>query len=218
MKHFMIFLGLLICLMTDLYAFEMWNGISTEMNMNEIIINLKNIFQDTSTNKIGNGWGKDKPEIFSDNNNAYKDSANYPNDLVTYWFLTELPAYHAGSSPIVYFWNSKFFAIRIPFAADDGIVFQAAKEKYGNNYKIVNENYAIGGNDVRTLKTYIWETVEKIVYLHCDPKNGTWHPGILTVINKQLLNEYKQEQLKLQEQRRQEQEARRNAANSGVKL
>jgi len=203
----------------SLFAFEMWNGITTEMSMDSIISRLKTIFEDTLRNKSGDGWGKGKPEIFFVD--TYQQSRIYPDDLISYWFRSEVPTYHflyTNSSPVVYFRNNKLFAIRVPFAADADIVFNAAKEKYGSNFEKLTENYPLYSGEKRVITIYKWETNEKTVYLHSDPKNGTWQPRIITIINKQLFEEYKQEQIRKDEKNRQELEEQRRAANDGVKF
>jgi hypothetical protein len=219
MKKMFLYLLFILFISPTVFSFEMWNGITTEMSMDHIIAQLRNFFQDTTRNKAENGWGKDKPEIYFADASQY--SRIYPDDLITYWFRTEVPAYHfmhTGSSPMVYFRNNRFFAIRIPFAADADVVFNAAKEKYGNRFETITENYTLYNGEKRLLTIYKWDTNEKIVYLHSDPKNGTWQPRVLTVINKQLLDEYKQEQINRDEQYRQEREAQRRAANPGIQF
>ena len=195
----------------NLFSFEMWNGLTTEMSRNELLNRLRNILQATSTLEISGNLTVFHGDMY----NLNREFSSIRLSGVR--FITQLPAYYPEPRRYIdiYFYEDQFFSISVPFAADLEIILNGAIQHYGNDFQVIPDRI---GSQRRLINVHRWETNDRIIFLHGWPNNLISEPRVLTAINRKIIDDFNIRQARQLEQRRIEQERERTEANSGVQF
>lgn len=216
-----VFLLSLIILQINLYAFEMWNGLNSDMNERQLIQRMQQIVNEEPNIRKGINGGKSTNVSFGIfKGNMEHLNRIFPNrsqNLSSIYFVTRNETYrHFDTSPMLYFYRDIFFAVQIPFSyqIEQETLVQGLTNSYGQPIEIIRQT---GWNkDNRVTLVYKWETNDKIIYLHPIYEHNRQESDILTIINKSALQAYTNEIEQRNREYELETERRNREANQGL--
>ncbi|MFP3043237.1 hypothetical protein LQZ19_15585 [Treponema primitia] len=178
-KHIMLVLAIfyMFILSSHLFAFDLWNGLNTDMTKDQVVLKAREVLRVTNPNQESFGA---KLDIF----NLDKANLNnqFPENLVEIDLSSPLPDYihvYYLNDPIpnvsIFFSNNKLLAVRTLWEISSAQLFEMIKSQKGNPTEIIIATNNFNGV---SLPCYIWEESEKVTY--CTGKN-------MCVVNKQLI-------------------------------
>jgi hypothetical protein len=206
---------------SGIFAFDLWNGLETTLPKREVIECAKTILQATEYWEYSESiFSRTKEELKEDLEifafDKWQLNGQFPKRCTVVFFKTELPGFSHNisrdPSVVLYFYNDILFAIKIIWGVNFDDMFIATKEQFGNQDEIIEMNGE--NNHYDKNRIYIWKEDQKIIYLQ-----NWYHMGLpMYIINRQALNDYSNEQIQLEQKRREELENERQRAIDGIRF
>ena len=209
-----------ILITVQISAFELWNGFTTEMGRDTVITRINSL-------KLGQIKESSYPirfEIFAGGGNRTNINAQFPDMELIISCNSSLPQYgysiyNTGGNINFYFYKEKLFAISISWKATLQDLLIKAKEQYMDNTDVISERSGYSGGIQWSRNWYIWKLPEKGLFIS---KDFFGDAGLMFVYDIKTATDYVVEKTKLEEQKRQaedaENEAKRKAASDAVKF
>ena len=195
----------ILLLSNDLFSLELWNGFTSQMDINDVKNRLNNNFSVISIRKTTIWYTANTPSEQTyrwDLLNAVNyDQPDYYSCVMMVRVLNSEYRQNNSYNLMFGFYNEKLFFIKVTWPSDEGLLNMAIRN-IGNYSRILNDSWNIR-------KFQLWNLNEKDFILD---HSSFWYFDRLTYQN-ELLEKQRQERLQEEVERR-----RRQEANSGVQF